>query len=491
MAEYNGAMMQYFHWYTNDDGSLWKEVEKNAQALYDAGITSLWLPPAYKGAEGSKDRGYSVYDHFDLGEFDQKGSVRTRYGTREEYLRAIQAAKEAGLRVYADIVLNHKLGADEMEEFSATPYNPHNRLEAIGEKEIIKAWTHFTFPGRNNKYSQMQWHWWHFNAADYNALDEKKDAVYLFDGKSFDNSVDLEMGNFDYLLGCNLDIINPDVQQEMMKWGEWYFKTTDVHGFRFDAVKHVKSGFFLDWLDHIRKFSGEDLFAVGEYWSGESEALKNFLEVTNQSMMLFDVGLHYNFAVASKQGDLYDLRTVFANTLVIEHPEMAVTIVSNHDSQPLQSLESVVEGWFKPLAYALILLRRDGYPCIFYPDYYGAHYRDIGKDGQEHEVWMVKHQWMLDKFLYARKVFAYGEQYDYFDHPNCVGWTRIGNKDNPGSMAVLMSNGNHGAKYMETGYPDTTYRDITEHIKDPVTTNADGWAEFRCDAGSVSVWLPE
>ncbi len=93
-----------------------------------------------------------------------------------------------------------------------------------------------------------------------------------------------------------------------------------------------------------------------------------------------------------------------------------MTLVENHDSQPLQSLESVVEGWFKPLAYALILLRRDGYPCIFYADYYGAHYKDYGKDGQEYEIWIDQHQWIIDKFLFARQEYAFGDQYDYFDH---------------------------------------------------------------------------
>ena len=52
--------------------------------------------------------------------------------------------------------------------------------------------------------------------------------------------------------------------------------------------------------------------------------------------------------------------------------------MDNHDTQPCQSLESWVEPWFKPLAYALILLRRDGYPCVFQGDYHPAdiHYRD-------------------------------------------------------------------------------------------------------------------
>ncbi len=490
MSEHNGVMMQFFHWYTAADGTLWKQLKEKAHALAEAGITSVWLPPAYKGEGGANDVGYAVYDLYDLGEFDQKGSVRTKYGTRNEYLAAIKAAQQCGIRVYADIVLNHKLGADHEEEFKATPYSPHDRNKATGDLETIKAWTHFTFPGRKAKYSAMEWHWWHFNAADHNAYQNASDAIYLFEGKAFETDVDLEHGNFDYLMGCDLDMNNPEVQQELFKWGEWYLDTTGVDGFRFDAVKHVKSSFFVDWLKHMRNYSKQNLFAVGEYWSGNIKSLTHFIDATQGSMLLFDVSLHFNFAKASKQGKGFDLQQIFQNALVQSHPELAVTIVSNHDSQPLQSLESVIEAWFKPLAYALILLRRDGYPCLFAADYYGAHYKDIGKDGQEHEVWMARHQWLIDAFLKARKHFAYGEQYDYFDHPNCIGWTRTGNEDAKGGLAVLLSNGEDGSKFMQTGSAGTTYKDLTEHITDTVSTNEEGWAEFRCKAGSVSVWVP-
>lgn len=491
MSSHNGVMMQFFHWYTPADGTLWKQLSEKSSALHDAGFTALWLPPAYKGADGAEDAGYSVYDLFDLGEFDQKGSVRTKYGTRDEYLAGIKAAQKAGLQVYADVVFNHKLGGDETETFMATPINPHNRNEAIGEMHEIKAWTHFHFPGRKDKYSSLKWHWWHFNAADYNANDEGSEAIFLFEGKEFDVAVDLDKGNFDYLMGCNLDIGNPDVQKELMYWGEWYLDTTGVDGFRFDALKHVKSEFFLDWLTHVREHSDKQLFAVGEYWSAIGDALKNFLDVTDGTMMLFDVQLHYNFARASKEGSDFNLQTIFDDTLVKDHPTHAVTLVSNHDTQPLQSLESVVEGWFKPIGYALILLRRDGYPCVFSADYYGAHYKDHGKDGNEHEVWMDSHQWLIDHFLMARRDHAYGDQYDYFDHPNCIGWTRLGTEEDSRGMAVLISNGDDGVKHMETGSPNTTYVDITKHIKDKVTTNEDGWGEFRCQGNSVSVWCPE
>jgi alpha-amylase len=220
MSDPNGVMMQYFHWYNAPDGTLWNELATNAEELATAGITALWVPPAYKGTAGGYDVGYGIYDLFDLGEFDQKGSVRTKYGTKAEYIQAINTAHDNGISIYADVVFNHKLGADEAEEAEATPFDPENRTEAIGEYQKIQAWTHFTFPGRDGKYSTMEWHWWHFDAIDFNAYNEGEKAVYLLKGKSFDNDVDLEKGGFDYLMGCDLDMENPEVVGELK-----YFST--------------------------------------------------------------------------------------------------------------------------------------------------------------------------------------------------------------------------------------------------------------------------
>ncbi len=491
MSEPNGVMMQYFHWYVPEDGNLWNQLADSAEDLAKVGITSLWLPPAYKGAGGGLDVGYGVYDLFDLGEFDQKGSIRTKYGIKAEYLTAIKKAQEAGISIYADVVFNHKLGADEAEEVEATPFDPENRNETVGDYQMIKAWTHFTFPGRDDKYSTMEWHWWHFNAIDYNDFNGDENAIYLLKGKEFDPNVDLEKGNFDYLMGCDLDMSNPEVSGELKHWGEWYLDTTGVDGFRFDAVKHVSADFFQTWIEEMRDHAQRDLFAVGEYWSYEVDALHSFIETTQGKVSLFDAPLHLNFHIASKSGSDYDLRQIFDNTLVQQQPALAVTLVENHDSQPLQSLESIVEDWFKPLAYALILLRREGYPCIFYADYYGAHYKDFANDGTECEIWMGSHRVLIDRFLFARQTYAYGDQYDYFDHPNAIGWTRLGDEDHLGGIAVVLSNGDDGNKYMEVKHPNCTYIDITEHISEPVTTNDEGWADFRCNAGSVSVWVPQ
>lgn len=484
-------MMQFFHWYTADDGSLWNEVAERAAELAEKGVSALWLPPAYKGAGGGFDTGYGVYDLFDLGEFDQKGSVRTKYGTKDEFVRAVGAARDAGIGIYADAVFNHKMGADAEEEAQAKPYSPDNRNEALGDVRTIKAWTHFTFPGRQGQYSEMQWHWHHFTAIDHNTNAEGEDAIYVFEGADFAEGVDLERGNFDYLMGCDLNMAHPEVAGELDHWGQWFVETTGVDGFRFDAAKHVEAEFFEGWLERLEAATAKELFAVGEYWSFEADALEHFIDKTHGNISLFDAPLHHTFHRAGRGGNAFDMTQLFDDSLVARHPALAVTLVENHDTQPLQGLEAVIEPWFKPLAYALILLRQDGYPCIFYADYYGAEYKDTGDDGNEHEIVMASHKTLIDVFLDARQRYAYGDQYDYFDHANCVAWTRLGDDAHPGGVAVVMSNGEAGNKHMEIGQKNRTYQDATGHIEQAITTDDAGWAEFTCLAGSVSVWVPQ
>ena len=502
MSTINDVMMQYFHWYNRAEDNLWNKVKVEAQTLSVAGITALWLPPACKACNPSTphrewdDVGYGTYDWFDLGEFNQKGAVRTKYGTKTEYLAAIQAAHNVGLQIYADVVFNHKNGGDQTERVAAVAYHANNRHQRVvddGGTEIIEAFTRFDFPGRGNKYSQMKWNWTHFDAINYNHArpQEKPHKIYLLEGKSYDNMVSLEHGNYDFLLGCDLDMENEAVRNELNSWGRWILDATQVDGFRLDAIKHIPTWFFNEWLDHVRHYAGKDLFCVGEYWENNTGVLHEYIAKTGGRMSLFDVELHYNFHTASKMGGEFDMRQILASTLMAEQPTLACTIVENHDSQPLQALESPVEDWFKPLAYAIILLRREGYPCVFYGDYYGADYEDFGRDGDRHRVTLASHQWIIDKLLYARKHYAYGEQYDYFDHWDIIGWTRLGDTDHPKAMAVLLSDGSGGSKWMEVGKPNAKFIDLTEHIHRPIYTNAWGWAEFHCRGGSVSVWVQE
>lgn len=483
----NGVMMQYFHWYNTQGDNLWLKVADQADELAAAGVTALWLPPAYKGTSGD-DVGYGAYDLYDLGEFNQKGSVRTKYGTKAQYLAAIQAAHANGIAVYGDVVFNHKGGADTTEWVTATRVQTADRNQEYGGDFSIQAWTAFDFPGRGNTHSSFKWRWHHFDGVDWAQNLQESGKIYKFrgTGKAWDWEVEPEFGNYDYLMYADLDMQHPDVVNELKSWGVWYANTTGVDGFRLDAVKHVKFDFWNTWLDHVRTATGKPLFTVGELWSYDVQRLHNWLTKTGGRASLFDAPLHLNFHHASTGGGNYDMRNLLSNTLMAQQPAKAVTLVENHDTQPLQALESPVQDWFKPLAYAFILLREEGFPSIFYPDYYGATYTDRGIT-----INLASHKVILDKLLDARKNFAYGPQYNYLDHVNLIGWTRLGNAQHPRALAVILSDGPGGSKWMEVGKANARFFDHTGNRSDVVTTNEWGWGEFPVGGGSVSVWVQE
>ena len=486
------TLLQFFHWYTPEGGKLWDEIAEKSGGLAEMGVTDVWLPPAYKGASGGRSVGYDTYDLFDLGEFDQKGSVATKYGTRAAFETATAALKSSGVRAIHDVVFDHKMGADETERVSVRRANPENRVEIEDEAFEADAYTRFTFPARQGKYSQFIWDMKCFNGIDH-IENPDENGVFLLvneyaDGE-WNTDVDQEKGNFDYLMGANVEPRNNAVYEELKYWGRWFAEQVPCDGFRLDAVKHIPAWFFRDWVGHMRETLGDELFVVAEYWNPDREALRNYLEQVDHQLVLFDVALHHKFYDASKSGADFDMRTIFEGTLVEDQPDFAVTLVGNHDTQPLQAMEAPVEPWFRPLAYALILLRQHGVPCVFYPDLYGARYSDAGADGETHDVELPAID-CLPALIHARQAYAHGDQTDLFDDPHLIGFVRHGTGDQPGCV-VLMTNGDAATKTVELGehHADAAFCDILGHCDGEIVADGEGRAEFRVNAGSVSVWV--
>lgn len=485
----NQTLIQYFHWYYNEEEHLWVKLAKEAENLSQLGITAVWMPPAYKGSEGDKSIGYDAYDLFDLGEFDQKGSVNTKYGSKGAYLQAIETLHQHGIAALADTVFNHKAGADELEKIKVREVNEQNRNEFISDEFEIEAWTKFTFPGRNGNYSSFIWDHHCFTGVDW-AENLKTRAIYSIQneyGEGWENVPSDEQGNYDYLMFDDIDFRNQAVREELNYWGKWYHETSKVDGFRLDAVKHISPDFIKEWIDKLKENCGRDFFIVAENWNIESVGqLEDYIETTQGSTHLFDSLLHHNLYLVSKAGGDYDLDKIFDNTLVQRNPLLAVTFVDNHDSQPLQALDSYIEEWFRPLAYALILLRQDGLPCVFYTDLYGASYTD------QNETIELKPLLHLPTLLKLRQEKAYGAQEDYLDHNNCIGWTRAGDEAYPNAgLAVLMSNGDEGFKQMKIGehFAGKIFIDALQQRTEEIMVDENGFGNFLCNAGSVSVWI--
>ena len=151
------------------------------------------------------------------------------------------------------------------------------------------------------------------------------------------------MGNFDYLMGENIDFRNHAVTEEIKYWARWVMEQTRCDGFRLDAVKHIPARFYKEWIEHVQEVAEQPLFIVAEYWSHEVDKLQAYIDRSTVKPCCL-MPLQMKFHEASRQGRDYDMSQIFTGTLVEADPFHAVTLVANHDTQPLQALEAPVEA---------------------------------------------------------------------------------------------------------------------------------------------------
>lgn len=122
LSPLDDVMMQAFYWNvpvdeTNLNGTWWDNLSGKASELKSSGISAIWTPGPAKGNWGILDNGYGIYDHYDLGNYYQKGSTETRFGSRSELETMIQTMHQSPrINVYSDVVLNHVYSSDENEE---------------------------------------------------------------------------------------------------------------------------------------------------------------------------------------------------------------------------------------------------------------------------------------------------------------------------------------------------------------------------------------
>jgi alpha-amylase len=478
IKEFNKTLMQTFYWEMNkgeykekypEEAKLWNLLADRADDLANVGITELWVPAANKAHE-EQDEGYGTYDLWDLGEFDQVNTVRTKYGTREELEKAITKLHQEGIKVYYDAVFNHRIAAGYE--------NVEDSILASGEQ--VKTYTKFyPLKGRQKYYSkadQWKWDWQAFDGVDY-AVDKGNMAPQNFKGKEWDNTFEK-----DYLLAADVDYQNENVKDEMKEWGVWIINDIGFDGFRLDAVKHIDSDFISEWLTYVQENTDKDVFVVGEAWIENTMGLTFYLYgIDNSDYTVFDFPLRNTFE---------NLRSGTMNMTALGKAGMvnktgfkdrAVTFIDNHDTGRDHVEYKAPINNRKYQAYTYILMREHGLPMVYWKDYY--------QDGMKENI---------NKLLKARRYFAYGPGHEVDNNDiNTYSYVRAGLADIPGTGLVMMiSQGVSGditTKRINSTKPNTEFYDITGNIEGRVITDAEGYGEFKVkndEATGWSVWVP-
>jgi len=93
------VMMQGFYW---DCPEGWySTMADKAAELHNmqggCGIDRIWFPAPQKSNSGRYSMGYDPYDYYDLGQYPQKGTVATHFGTQDDLKETLALYRSKGI----------------------------------------------------------------------------------------------------------------------------------------------------------------------------------------------------------------------------------------------------------------------------------------------------------------------------------------------------------------------------------------------------------
>ncbi|MEL4306687.1 alpha-amylase [Joostella sp. CR20] len=428
LSNYNNGssvMMQAFYWDVEPRGDWWNVLSDKVEGWADAGVNRLWLPVATKGQSGGYSMGYDVSDYFDFGEFEQHGTIETRFGSRAELEALINKAHQNNLEVIADIVINHNSGGSE--EYN--PYRDKNTYTLFDE-------THGNASGLFNR--------------NYENFYPNSTSNYD------DGSLFYEEQNLDH----NQEYVQNWLWKQDNSVAKYYKNTMGFDGWRFDYVLGYEPWVVKAWIDEVGGFS------VAELWNGNAATLKTYVDETGSGA--FDFSTFYKLEEALDRFN--DLTYLEKEMLWQTHPDKAVTFTANHDTEKDSNEDNYIEYNNKLKAYAYILTH-PGYPTIFYSDY-------ENDDFQEE----------IQQLIAIHNSLATGEtEILYVDNDEYI-MKRNGTSSNPGLILYINTSGNTKRQAVSTNWKNTVLLDYSENTSYAPTTNSNGGVTIEAPANGYAIW---
>lgn len=251
------VMLQLFN-------TSWRDMADKMPELAEVGYGSIWIPPPTKGS-GGLSVGYDLWDPFDLGSKDQRNTVRTRYGTQEEFLRMVRTAQRFGIRIYIDNIMNHRAfdipGYNETTPIDLYPgMVPEDFHLRVTEDGFYRKWDNVAdwndaWQVQNRNFSDLidiaqetpNANFGRFEGSTYPKVSfvrhPNNPEYYDFHptlGYVGFGSTNITVG----VISSNQSFYSEDVGGYLMRSVRWLMEISKADGLRLDAVKHVPDYFF-------------------------------------------------------------------------------------------------------------------------------------------------------------------------------------------------------------------------------------------------------
>lgn len=303
-------------------GASWYRVmESKAAAIAEASITAVWLPPPSDSVsiEGYMPRELDCLD--------------SAYGSEAELRSCISALHAVGVKVIADIVINHR---------------------CAHEQDSHGAWNEFR--------GRYVW-----------------DASHICSNNKEYRGRGLQKQEEVFEPAPNVDHTNARVRTDIKEWLNWLRLDVGFDGWRFDFVKGYKGKYVEEYVR-----ASQPRLAVGELWDDcayregvleydqdkHRQRIIDWCDSTSGTAAVFDFTTKGILQEAVQRKEYWRLRDRAGKPpgVVGWWPSRAVTFVENHDTGSTQN------HWPFPArhlaqGYAYILTH-PGTPTIFYDHLY-------------------------------------------------------------------------------------------------------------------------
>ncbi|WP_062130954.1 alpha-amylase family protein [Demequina aestuarii] len=296
---------------SNGDGiGDFRGLTSRIDHLARLGVTCLWLMPFYPSP--NRDDGYDVADYY---------SVDPRLGTLGDFVEMMRTARHHGIRVIADLVVNHTSDQHPwFQESRSSRDNPKRDWYVWRDSPPEGAPQAVIFPDEEDSL------WRH---------DEATDQYYL---------------HHFYRHQPDLNISNPDVRDEIARvMGFWM--ELGLSGFRVDAVPYLLTTSHVQGADvetdphsYMRALSSfmtrrsGDAIMLGEVNVPYEELMRFFGDGGDELDLSFDFpGMQVMFLALARQ-DARPMREAMASRPLAPRDTRWATFVRNHDELTLDQL---------------------------------------------------------------------------------------------------------------------------------------------------------
>lgn len=310
---------------SNDDGiGDINGIIENIDYLSELGVTALWLLPIHPSPSY---HGYDVMDYLD---------INPDYGTMDDFENLVLKAKEEGIKIVMDLVINHT--SDQ--------------------------------------------HPWYIDAKS--SLNSPYRDYYIWqNGNAFESFV----GGMK-----DLNFNNQDVIDEIKSLMDYYLEK-GVHGFRIDAAKHLiessnptlDNAFLLLELNQHIKENYPDSFIVSEVFEYFYPMVTDYYIGSDSAFNFYQAQQVWDKVGRSNSRYLFssNLYKVYEAYRAVNPDFVDSPFLTNHDLDRLASTEGFINQPQKLELAARILLTLPGSPFIYYGEELGMKgYRDYSQDGQ-------------------------------------------------------------------------------------------------------------